>query len=69
MKYAEQLAALLGGQRAQPMPQQSPQLGGMVGGAQQALGGRAYQLHQQEAQAMGQQPMTPEQWMASQAGR
>lgn len=69
MKYTEQLAALLGGQRAQPTPQPPPAMGGMAGGAQQAMAGRAYQLHQQEAQAMGQQPMTPEQFMASQMGR
>lgn len=55
MKYTEQLAALL---RA-PSP---PQMGGAAGQAQQVLGGRAYQLHVQEAKALGQQPMTPEQF-------
>ena len=59
MGYRETLAALL---RA-PSP---PQMGGAAGQAQQALGGRAYQLHVQEAQANGQQPMSQEQFAASQ---
>lgn len=65
MKYAEQLAALLGRPTAPP----PPQLGGMAGGAQQAMAGRAYQLHQQEAKANGQMPMSPEQFMAQQRGQ
>lgn len=43
--------------------QAAPGMGGMVGQAQQAMQSRPYQLHVQEAQAMGQQPMTPEQFM------
>jgi hypothetical protein len=60
MKYAETLAALLG------RPSAPPQLGGAAGQAQQAMSGRAYQLHQQEAKSMGQAPMSPEQFAASQ---
>lgn len=30
------------------------------------LGGRAYQLHAQEAKAMGQQPLSPQAWAAQQ---
>jgi hypothetical protein len=60
MKYTEQLAALLG------RPTTPPQMGGAAGQAQQALSGRAYQLHQQEAKMLGQQPMTPEQFAATQ---
>lgn len=63
MEYAKQLAAMLGRQSA------APQLGGAVGQAQQAMSGRAYQLHQQEAKAMGQAPMSPEQFMAQQRGQ
>lgn len=63
----DKLAALLrgtpGAQPAQAMPQQ-PQIGGMAGQAQQLIQSRPYQLHVQEAQAMGQQPMSPEQFMA-----
>jgi hypothetical protein len=38
-----------------------------VSAAAQALNNRAYQLHVQEARAMGQQPMTPQQFAAQQA--
>lgn len=56
------LAALKGGQ----MPQ-TPQMGsGMAQQAMSTLAGRGYQLHVQEAQAMGQQPMTPEQFAQQQ---
>lgn len=64
--WRDKLAALLRGTPgtppAQAMPQQ-PQMGGMAGQAQQLIQSRPYQLHVQEAQAMGQQPMTPEQFM------
>lgn len=42
------------------------------GAAQQAaqtIQSRAYQLHVQEARALGQQPMTPEQFMQMQQGK
>tara|TARA_R110000868_G_scaffold211993_1_gene462008 strand:- start:1111 stop:1341 length:231 start_codon:yes stop_codon:yes gene_type:complete len=71
--WRDKIAALLraspGAQPAQAMPQPAPpQMGGMAGNAQQILQSRPYQLHVQEAQAMGQQPMTPEQF-AAQMGR
>jgi hypothetical protein len=44
----------------------SPQLGGMAGAAQQIIQSRPYQLHVQEARALGQEPLTPEQWAAQQ---
>lgn len=59
----------------QPQPQQvtpapqPPQLGGMSGRAQQILQSLPYQLHVQEAQAMGEQPLPPEVWAAQQQGR
>jgi len=57
------LAALLrsspGAGQVQAAP---PQMGGMAGQAQQIIQSRPYQLHVQEAQAMGQQPMSPEQF-------
>ena len=46
--------------------QAQPQMGGMAGNAQQVIQSRPYQLHVQEAQAMGQQPMSPQQFMQSQ---
>lgn len=65
--YAQKLAAML---QAPAQPAQTPpQLGGMAGGAQQAIAGRAYQLHQQEAKANGQTPLTPEQFAAQQRGQ
>ena len=72
MSKLQQLAAML---RATPpsqpqgMPPQAaqPMLGsGMAQQAAQIMQSRPYQLHMQEAQAMGQQPMTPEQFMAQQ---
>lgn len=38
---------------------------GMAEQARQDLLGRAYQLHVQEARALGQTPMTPEQFAAA----
>jgi hypothetical protein len=55
----QQLAALL-------MPAKPPMGNGMVQQAAQSMQGRPYQLHVQEAQANGQQPLTPEQFMAQQ---
>lgn len=46
--------------------QQTPQLGGMAGAAQQVIQSRPYQMHLQESQALGQQPMTPQQWVQQQ---
>lgn len=59
----QQLAALL---MPKPQPAQSMLGSGMVQQAAQALQSRPYQLHVQEAQAMGQQPLTPEQFAAQQ---
>jgi hypothetical protein len=39
---------------------------GMVQSASQSLQSRPYMLHVQEARAMGQEPMTPEQFQQSQ---
>jgi len=39
-----------------------PQMGGMAGKAQSDIKNRAYQLHLQEMKAMGQMPLTPEQF-------
>ena len=39
---------------------------GMLEQGKNTLMGRAYQLHVQEARALGQTPMTPEQFAASQ---
>lgn len=51
-------------QSNKPNPQQ---LGsGSAAQAGQQLSGRAYQLYVQEMQAMGQQPLPPEQWAQSQ---
>lgn len=58
MNYAQTLAAALG--------KSPPQMGGSAGQAQQALSGRAYQLHVQEAKAEGRQPLTQEQFAAGQ---
>ena len=55
----QQLAALL-------MPSKAPLGTGMVNQAAQTMQSRPYQLHVQEAQAMGQAPMTQEQFMAQQ---
>jgi hypothetical protein len=57
MNYAQTLAAALSSKSPPPM-------GGAAGQAQQALSGRAYQLHVQEAQANGRPPLTPEQFAA-----
>lgn len=43
-----------------------PQLGGMSGQAQQALQNRGYQLHLQESQNLGTQPLPYEAWAAQQ---
>ena len=40
--------------------------GGMTGKAVDAVSGRAYQIHLQEAQANGEKPMTPEEFAKSQ---
>ena len=72
MSKLQQLAAML---RATPpsqpqgMPPQAaqPMLGsGMAQQAAQGMQSQPYRLHVQEAQALGQQPMTPEQFMAQQ---
>ncbi len=62
MQMAQLLKATPGAQQAQA----SPQLGGMAGNAQQAMQNIPYMRYVQEAQAMGQQPMTPEQFMQGQ---
>lgn len=54
MAEMNKLAALFGGK---------PPLGsGAAQRAAEILASRPYQLHVQEARAMGQEPMTPEQW-------
>ncbi len=54
-------------------PAGSPGLGllgsGMAGQAAQVLQSRPYQLHVQEMQALGQQPMTPDQFLMQQAAQ
>lgn len=55
----QQLAALL-------MPAKPPLGNGMAQQAAQTMASRPYQLHVQEAQALGQQPLTQEQFMAQQ---
>lgn len=58
------LAALLGGQQMPQRPAEQAPLGqGMAKQAAAILQSRPYQLHVQEMQALGQQPMTPEQFM------
>lgn len=42
---------------------------GMAANAGAAINGRAYQQHVQEATALGQQPMTPEQFAVMQRGQ
>lgn len=58
------LAALLGGNTNQRQPIQPTQLlgDGMVQQAAAILQSRPYQLHVQEAKAMGMEPMTPQQF-------
>jgi len=64
MDLNQKLAVLLGGRKI--IPDKPPTGTGMVDQAAQQLAGRAYQLHVQEAKAMGQQPLTPEQFAAQQ---
>lgn len=60
MDQTNKLASLLGGQ---------PPLGsGMANEAAKVLKSRAYQLHVQESKAMGQEPMTPEQFLRQMMG-
>lgn len=54
----QMLAQMLMGKPAAPQPM------GMVGNAAQAMTSRPYNLHVQEAQALGQTPMTPQQFAA-----
>lgn len=64
MDSLNKLAALLGGQQIpQRPPQQAPLGSGMAAQAAAILTSRPYQLHVQEAKAMGMQPMTPQQFM------
>lgn len=58
------LLNFLFGTRSDPQPQGL--LGGMAGQAAQVLQSRPYQMHVQEMKALGQQPMTPEQFLAQQ---
>ena len=59
----KQLAALL---MPSGTPIAPPMGSGMVQQAAQSMQSRPYQLHVAEAQANGQQPLTPEQFMAQQ---
>lgn len=55
------LAALFGGK---------PPIGsGMAAEAAKIIQSRPYKLHVEEAKAMGENPMTPEEWMAAQKKR
>ena len=51
-------------QSGKPNPQQLGSGGAARAGQQ--LSGRAYQLYVQEIQALGQQPLPPDQWAAQQ---
>lgn len=65
MDLASLLQTLMRSQ-GQPQATQAPQglLGsGMVQQAAQIMQSRPYQLHVQEAQALGQTPLTPQQFM------
>jgi hypothetical protein len=57
MADLKQLMAMMGISSANPSMG-----GGMVGQAAQKLGGRGYQLYLQEAQALGQPAITPEEF-------
>jgi len=57
------MGALLG--RLMPTP---PLGNGMAAQAAAVLASRPYQIHVQEAQALGQTPLTPEQFAATQGG-
>ncbi len=49
-----------------PIQAQAPLGSGMAQQAAQQMQNRPYQMHVQEAQAMGQTPMTPQQFMMQQ---
>lgn len=59
---ADQLRKLMGGQPGKALV-------GMAEQAAQDLSGRGYQVYAQEAKAMGQQPMAPQDWAQQQRGR
>jgi hypothetical protein len=70
MGMRELMMKMMGGQTQMPVGQpQMPQAqplpvgSGMAQQAAQIIQSRPYQLHLQEAQAMGQQPMPPEQFI------
>jgi hypothetical protein len=63
MDIATQLAALLGGKKLMEKP---PTGSGMVDQAAKNLQSIPYQRHVQESKALGQEPMTPEQFAAQQ---
>lgn len=50
-------------------PGNAPVGNGMARQAMGVIQSRPYQLHVQEAKAMGQQPMSPEEFLAQQGGR
>jgi hypothetical protein len=54
------------GTRSTPQPAQGLLGTGLVGQAAQVLQSRPYQMHVQEMKALGQQPMTPEQFLMQQ---
>lgn len=79
MDMRNQLAALLGGRKLEspepgmlagvPNPSKAPIGSGMARRAMEILTSRPYQLHVQEAKAMGMTPMTPEEFAAQQSMR
>lgn len=57
--------ALLGKRERTPLPP-APPAKGTIPGVAEILKSRAYQIHVMEAKAMGETPMTPEQFAAAQ---
>lgn len=54
---------------ANPMDAKTAPMGhGMVRQAANSMLGRPYQMHVQEAKALGQMPMTPQEFAATQSG-
>ena len=65
MQMAQLLKATPGALQAQA----TPQLGGMAGNAQQTLQNIPYMRYVQEAQAMGQQPVSQQEFMMQQGAQ
>jgi hypothetical protein len=78
MGMRELMIKMMAGQGQAQMPGNLPQMpqqppvpvgSGMAQQAAQIIQSRPYQLHVQEAQAMGQQPMPPEQFIKMMQGQ